>query len=193
MFEAITSFKGEYYFLSNFYSAPVVFEGVRYENNEAAFQAAKCPSRKHEFCNLNPSEAKQLGRQVELRPDWEDVKDSIMYRICKEKFMQNPDIRVKLIGTKDAELVEGNDWNDTIWGVCNGVGENRLGKILMRVREEIKLGYKCEHGECLERDCIFHQNSTGRYAESTDKMPFYYPESAWEVECCMCYDMRSWL
>lgn len=114
MFETITSFKGEHYFLSNFYSAPVVFEGVRYENNEAAFQAAKCPSRKHEFCTLNPSEAKRLGRQVELRPDWEEVKDSVMYQICKEKFMQNPDIKVKLIGTKDAELVEGNDWNDTI-------------------------------------------------------------------------------
>lgn len=88
MFEAITVFKGEHYFLSNFYSAPVVFEGVRYENNEAAFQAAKCPSRKHEFCNLNPSEAKRLGRQVELRPDWEGVKYDIMYRICKEKFMK---------------------------------------------------------------------------------------------------------
>lgn len=190
MFEAITSFKGEHYFLSNFYSAPVVFEGVRYENNEAAFQAAKCPNRKQEFCGLNPSDAKRLGRQVELRPDWEEVKDSVMYQICKEKFMQNPDIKVKLIGTKDAELVEGNDWNDTIWGVCNGVGENRLGKILMRIRDEIKLSYKCKHIECLERDCIFHRNSTGKYSESTNGMPFYYPENAWEVELCGFYEEK---
>lgn len=136
--ETITEFRGEYYFLSNFYSAPVVFEGVRYENNEAAFQAAKCSSRKHEFCGLNPSEAKCLGRQVKLRPDWEQVKDDIMYRICKEKFTQNRDLRAKLIDTKDAKLVEGNNWNDRIWGVCGGIGENRLGKILMRVRDEIR-------------------------------------------------------
>lgn len=134
----INEFKKDYFFLSNFYSAPVVFEGVRYENNEAAFQAAKCPERRMEFCGLNPSEAKQLGRRVNLRSDWENVKYDIMYRICKAKFTQNHDLGVKLIETKNAELVEGNDWNDTIWGVCNGVGENHLGKILMRIRREMQ-------------------------------------------------------
>ena len=190
MSTAITVFKGEHYFLSNFYSAPVVFDGVQYENNEAAFQAAKCPSRKHEFSHLNPSEAKRLGRQVTLRPDWEYIKYDIMYRICKEKFTQNYDLLVKLIGTKDVELIEGNDWNDTVWGVCNGVGENHLGRILMRIRDEVKHGYKCEHSECREKDCLFHVNGTGRYVKSSDGMPFYYPESAWEVECCSCYSLN---
>ena len=50
----ISEFRGEYYFLSNFYLAPVTYNGMRFENNEAAFQAAKCPERMAEFCYLNP-------------------------------------------------------------------------------------------------------------------------------------------
>lgn len=57
--------------------------------------------------------------------------------ICKAKFSQNPDLADKLVATKDAELIEGNTWGDRIWGVCDGIGENRLGKILMRVRAEM--------------------------------------------------------
>lgn len=68
---SISEFRGEYYFLSNFYSAPVTYNGMCFENNEAAFQAAKCPERMTEFCRLNPSEAKRLGRRVKLRGDWE--------------------------------------------------------------------------------------------------------------------------
>ena len=127
----------EYYFLSNFYSAPVTYNGMCFENNEAAFQAAKCPERMTEFCRLNPSEAKRLGRRVKLRGDWEAVKDTVMYEICKAKFSQNPDLADQLVATKDAELIEGNTWGDRIWGVCDVVGENRLGKILMRIRAEM--------------------------------------------------------
>lgn len=76
---SISEFRGEYYFLSNFYSAPVTYNGMCFENNEAAFQAAKCPERMTEFCRLNPSEAKRLGRRVKLRGDWEAVKDTVMY------------------------------------------------------------------------------------------------------------------
>ena len=123
---SISEFRGEYYFLSNFYSAPVTYNGMRFENNEAAFQAAKCPERMAEFCC-----------RVKLRGDWEAVKDTVMYEICKAKFSQNPDLADKLAATKDAELIEGNTWGDRIWGVCDGVGENRLGKILMRVRAEM--------------------------------------------------------
>lgn len=42
-----------------------------------------------------------------------------------------------LINTGDAELIEGNSWGDTFWGECNGIGENNLGKILMKIRKEI--------------------------------------------------------
>lgn len=136
--KTISNFRGEYFFLSNFFSAPVTYDGFTFQNNEAAFQAAKCPARMDEFCSLNPSEAKKLGRRVQLRTDWEEVKDSVMYIICTNKFVQNPELLRKLLETGDAELIEGNTWGDRIWGVCRGVGENRLGKILMRVRSELR-------------------------------------------------------
>lgn len=136
--DAITSFQGEYFFLSNFYNAPVVYQGIRFENNEAAFQAAKCPERMRDFCGLTPRDAKRLGRRIALRPDWEAVKYDVMYQVCKAKFSQNPDLLEKLLATGDAELVEGNTWGDTVWGVCKGVGENNLGKTLMRVRGELE-------------------------------------------------------
>ncbi len=140
MDKAITLFKGGHFFLSNFYVAPVVYQGIRFENSEAAFQAAKCPERMRDFCGLNPQAAKRLGRRVELRPDWEAVKYDEMYQVCKAKFTQNPDLLDKLLSTGDAELVEGNTWGDQVWGVCNGVGENNLGKILMRLRQEFREG-----------------------------------------------------
>lgn len=134
---AINEFRGKYFFLSNFYQAPITYQNLVFENNEAAFQAAKCPDRMNEFCGLNPSEAKRLGRHVELRSDWEEIKDEVMYQVCKAKFMQHDELRQRLIDTGNAELIEGNTWGDKTWGVCDGVGENRLGKILMRIRTEI--------------------------------------------------------
>lgn len=133
----INSFKGDNFFLSNFFSAPITYEGLTYRNNEAAFQAAKTKINREEFVTLDPSSAKKLGRQIELREDWEEVKNKVMYDICLAKFTQNPSLREKLIATGNEELVEGNTWGDKIWGVVNGVGENRLGKILMKVREEL--------------------------------------------------------
>jgi hypothetical protein len=44
-----------------------------------------------------------------------------------------------LLATGDKELIEGNTWGDTFWGVCNGIGQNHLGKILMAKRTELKL------------------------------------------------------
>lgn len=134
----ISNFTGEYFFLSNYYNVPVTYMGYTFQNNEAAFQAAKCPARMHEFCNMNPSEAKSLGRRIQLRDDWEIAKNSIMYDVCRAKFAQNPSLAKLLLETGDCELVEGNTWNDKIWGVCDGEGENRLGKILMKIREELR-------------------------------------------------------
>lgn len=104
---SISEFRGEYYFLSNFYSAPVTYNGMCFENNEAAFQAAKCPERMTEFCRLNPSEAKRLGRRVKLRGDWEAVKDTVMYEICKAKFSQKADFmaeKVRIPNNNDGEI-----------------------------------------------------------------------------------------
>lgn len=137
----ITEFKGKNFFLSNFYNTPVVFEGLLFLSSEAAFQAAKSldPCVRKQFTILNPSESKKLGRTILLRADWEEVKDSVMETIVRDKFLRNYTIKQKLLETGEVELIEGNTWNDTYWGVCNGVGQNKLGKILMKIREECRM------------------------------------------------------
>ena len=130
----IDSFKGKYEFLSNFYPVKVTYMGFTFDSSEAAYQAAKCPERTGEFVGVTPAYAKSLGKRVELRKDWEDIKDRIMYEVCDAKFRQNPDIKLKLIATGDDELVEGNFHGDRYWGVYRGVGNNRLGETLMELR-----------------------------------------------------------
>lgn len=139
MVKRIDSFRGEYYFLSNFSDYPVTYEGLTYRNNEAAFQAMKVTDleQRKSFTHLDPNAAKKLGRHVDLRPDWEGVKYAYMYEIVKAKFTQHRKLREQLLATGDALLIEGNTWNDTIWGMCNGRGQNLLGQILMKVRREL--------------------------------------------------------
>lgn len=136
----INNFRNEYFFLSNFYDVPVTYDGITYQNNEAAFQAQKCLKYedKIQFSNLNPSEAKHLGRKVSLRPDWEEVKRKFMKEIVFAKFTQHGFLKEKLLNTNDFYLEEGNTWGDKIWGTVNGQGQNLLGQILMEVREELK-------------------------------------------------------
>lgn len=136
----INSFRHDYYFLSNFYDVPVMYNGITYENNEAAFQAQKTldNNKRKEFEELSPSDAKHLGRHVKLRSDWEQIKEKIMYEIVYTKFTQNSDLKSKLLRTKDEILEEGNTWGDREWGTVNGVGKNKLGEILMRVRDDLR-------------------------------------------------------
>lgn len=137
----IDKFTGEFGFLSNFHEAPVYYNGKRYASVEHAYQAHKSLDEgTHELIRkaLRPGEAKKLGKAVQLRDDWETFKFKLMEDLVREKF-RNPMLRLALIETGDAELIEGNTWNDTTWGVCRGVGRNELGKILMKVREEVKL------------------------------------------------------
>jgi ribA/ribD-fused uncharacterized protein len=135
----IDSFSGYYRFLSNFWLSDVVYDGFVYRNSEAAYQAAKTldPIKKSWFVPLDPGPAKRLGKNISLRPDWDEVKDQIMYDICKAKFTQNPVLGRLLIETGDEELIEGNTWGDRYWGRVDGVGRNQLGITLMRIRSEI--------------------------------------------------------
>ena len=141
--KVINSFQDEYDFLSNFYENRdqiIRYEGLSYKSVEAAFQAQKTLDKKMRkvFTELSPSSAKYLGRHIQLRKDWEQVKDSIMLQLVTYKFTHCEELRDKLLETEDAELIEGNWWNDRYWGVCNGEGQNKLGKILMDVRNSIK-------------------------------------------------------
>lgn len=138
--KTINDFRNEYFFLSNFYMAPVTFEGITYTNSEAAFQAQKCidAEDRKAFSTMSPSEAKRAGRHVKLRPDWETIKVDIMTKIVESKFTQNVNLGLKLLETQDSYLEEGNTWGDRIWGTVNGNGQNLLGKILMQTRIKLK-------------------------------------------------------
>lgn len=137
----IAEFQGEYRWLSNFWPAEVDFEGITYPTVEHAYQAAKTldPAERRRIAAMTtPSEAKSAGRALPLRPDWEQVKFDVMERCVREKFTRHADLRAQLLATGNAELIEGNTWGDRIWGVYQGQGDNRLGKILMKIREELR-------------------------------------------------------
>lgn len=136
----IDEFDGQYRFLSNFFMAPIEYDGFTFSCSEAAYQAMKSLDRakRAEFVELDAFQAKRKGRSVKMRKDWEEVKDQVMYDICLAKFSQHDFLKEKLLKTGEAELIEGNHWGDIYWGVCKGRGKNQLGKTLMRIREEIK-------------------------------------------------------
>jgi len=138
----IDSFSGDFRWLSNFAEAPVVHDGVEYPTTEHAYQAAKTTDwaeRDAIHQCATPGRAKRMGREITMRPDWDDVKEAVMLDLTRQKYAL-PEYRERLLATGDREIVEGNTWGDTFWGVCNGVGENKLGRILMRVRDEIRRG-----------------------------------------------------
>ena len=135
----IDSFRGEYGYLSNFHKCRVEFEGMVYPSVEHAFQAAKNPDPEYRgriAACTSPVIAKRMGKKTQLRPDWEEVKEGIMLELLRSKF-SDPVLREKLLATGDAELIEGNNHWDRYWGVFRGEGLNKLGKLLMRVREEL--------------------------------------------------------
>ena len=138
----IRSFSGRYQFLSNFFPCLVIYEGVAYSSAEHAFQAAKTlsiPGRGYVAQARRPGEAKRRGRAVVLRSDWEEVKEAVMLGVLRSKF-EDEDLRRQLVETGDAELIEGNTWGDRYWGVDQRQGLNRLGMLLMHLREEITGG-----------------------------------------------------
>jgi len=136
----INSFDGQYRFLSNFFTAPIIYEGLQYGSTEAAYQAAKCAnlSDRNAFTSLTPGIAKKLGQTVAMRSDWDEIKGLVMYQLLRIKFDTYPSLKEMLLLTGNRILSEGNDWGDTFWGVCNGVGSNYLGKYLMHLRAEYR-------------------------------------------------------
>lgn len=137
----IAYFGGRHRFLSNFYPSPIKLGELEYPTVEHAYQAAKANNEgDHTWVadSKTPGEAKRRGRRCNIRSDWEQVKLDVMYDCVKAKFAQNPELLKLLLATGDDLLEEGNNWGDTFWGVCNGRGKNHLGKILMRVREELR-------------------------------------------------------
>jgi hypothetical protein len=137
MTEAITSFSGKYRWLSNFYP---VSGSEHHATVEHRFQCIKAATSKEATwvrSAPSPTEAKRRGRQVAIREDWEQRKNGIMELCVRDKFAV-PKLRRMLLATGDAHLEEDNTWGDRYWGTVNGVGENILGRILMKIRAEIQ-------------------------------------------------------
>ena len=141
------AFRGSRAYLSNFYHAPFTFAGKLWPTVEHAFQAAKTlhPDLREKIrSQVTPGEAKALGRVVELRNNWEQIKVTIMGELLQEKFIQHHDLGSKLLATGNEELIEYNTWHDNIWGDCTcakcaGIsGENLLGKLLMETRRKLR-------------------------------------------------------
>lgn len=143
----IKQFRDDYRFLSNFWLAPVEFEGAIYPSVEHAYQAAKAISmeEREPFWKqyMTPGDAKRRGRTLTIRGDWEYIKVDIMRQLVRDKF-QTPHLKNLLLVTGKHELVEGNTWHDNFWGSCScqkcsGIrGLNHLGRILMEIRGELK-------------------------------------------------------
>jgi ribA/ribD-fused uncharacterized protein len=141
----IKSFSGEYKFLSNFAFIPGGIlspeDGIRYRTVEHAYQAAKTHDKFQKNiikqCST-PKEAKKIGRSLDLRDDWKFIREGVMKSLLIEKFKID-EFRKQLLDTKNSKLIEGNTWGDRFWGVYKGKGQNKLGDMLMRVRDEIKI------------------------------------------------------
>lgn len=140
----ISSFEGEYRFLSNFYESPIKFQRYIYKTVEHFYQASKAITLSDKILVIlcqTPGQAKRFGNKIECTPNWDEIKYSIMLTGVILKFEQNPELRAKLIETFPKHLIEGNHWHDNYWGMCfcascrgNTIAFNNLGHILERVR-----------------------------------------------------------
>lgn len=141
----VASFRGEYRFLSNFWQAPAMYDGVEYPTAEHAYQAGKStdPAVREQIRNAaTPGEAKKLGALIDVRPDWTLGRDvEVMSAVVASKFSEDPELADMLLATGDRLLIEGNHWHDNNWGschcgepACQEPGRNKLGTILMTVR-----------------------------------------------------------
>ena len=144
MKDAITEFKGEYRWLSNFWPCLIIKGDYTYPSTENAYQASKfTETNRVFFTTCSPAKSKERGSKLLALPDnWEAKKIEIMRVLIRQKFRVGTFNAELLIKTGDCLIVEGNSWGDTFWGVCDGKGENHLGRILMTQRENLKADCK---------------------------------------------------
>ena len=88
------------------------------------------------FWLANSSDGKY---KKEIRGDWFKINLPVMRWILEKKFINNELLKSMLIGTGNEELVENSGADDAYWGNgADGKGENKLGKVLMELREKLK-------------------------------------------------------
>lgn len=140
--DIIAGFFGENRWLSNFHDAVIIYDETQFRSVEHAYIYAKYskkPTDLIQFNDLTAGQVKRLGRSIDIREDFDDIKLDVMAELIFCKFSnRNPGLVQKLINTGDAHISETNSWGDTFWGVnLEGVGLNMLGKIIMARREQL--------------------------------------------------------
>lgn len=154
MSNTIREFKNEYRWLSNFWPVDVelspkhIFmknctEVEKYPSVEHAYQAAKFieKSTRKEIAQLTAGRAKKTGGSLKSkREDFDDIKLCVMETLLRQKFAPSTFLAEKLKATWPADIIEGNSWGDTFWGMDlnTGVGANRLGRLLMEIRFDLQ-------------------------------------------------------
>lgn len=143
--DRINGFFGDHRFLSNFWPGPITFKDHEWPCTENAYQWAKGGSLEEmveTFQTIRPGKAKRLAKVLPICDDWNARKSMLMLALTFLKYKQNPDLAEKLLDTGDVDIVEFNNWGDTYWGQVlrdgKQVGENRLGRILMTVRSNLR-------------------------------------------------------
>lgn len=134
----IDSFSGWFRWLSNFSPVEITVDGITYPSVENAYQAAKFDDRvvKTMIATMKPGAAKGYGRKANLPADWDARKVSVMEGLLREKFQKSEYYMELLENTGDTELIEGNGWGDVFWGAVEGRGENHLGRLIMKIRDD---------------------------------------------------------
>lgn len=130
-------FRDNYAFLSNFYPTPLLYRGVVWPSAEHAYQSAKLvvPAQREILLTLPAKQIKRWIKQQTIQPNWLALREQVMEEVVRIKF-QNPKLRAMLCKI-DEPIIEENWWGDTFWGVCDGQGQNKLGCILTKIRDEI--------------------------------------------------------
>lgn len=138
--DEITRFKEEYEFLSNSYPSRIVYEGLEFSCAESAFQSTKCKDEKEKlyFTTCTADKARQRGGKITPEPSWEERRLSLMESVLRAKFTQHPELMEQLKATGGIRLINGGNDKNTFWGVglYSQKGENQLGRLLMKIREE---------------------------------------------------------
>jgi ribA/ribD-fused uncharacterized protein len=134
---------GKYGFLSCLYKKPIIFEEREFPSGEHAYQFGKMVDEDTREWAMNAPKPHLLSILAhglfswDIVPNWSKIKVNRMYNVLKVKFSDN-ELKNKLIDTGDSILIE-NSKSDAFWGVGkNGKGKNKLGVLLMKVREEIR-------------------------------------------------------
>jgi len=139
----IKDFQGNYRWLSNFAPVTISIENRNYPSVEHAYMSFKSDeSTWKDFCaneNNSAGKVKMTSRKIKLIEDWNDsFRLKLMEDLIRVKFNQEP-YKSNLLATGNQNIQEGNYWNDKFFGIClkTGMGENHLGRLIMKIRDEL--------------------------------------------------------